>query len=292
MAKSFKTISEQIELLKERGLDIPDENTAYAFLLNNNYYRVSGYSLTLRNHDVFNKTATFQNIIDIYSFDEKLRALLLYAIQRIEVKVKSVYAYYFTQKHGALGYLDSSHFTNKDEYDKIIAKSEQQKVNRKSHEPFLQHFIEELNENIPLWAYIDLFTISDISKFYTISENDIQKAVAAQFGFNHKNATDIMRKYLHCMTILRNLCAHGSRIYNRLFITKPSLNKKELSYLREDDNGNPDNSRAFGYILNIRRLLSEQEFAEFKSELFTLCDKFPFVDMRYYGFSENWQDIL
>ena len=31
-------------------------------------------------------------------------------------------------------------------------------------------------------------------------------------------ASYVMRKYLYCMTILRNLCAHGSRIYNRLLL--------------------------------------------------------------------------
>ena len=70
--KEFKTIDEQLNILKSRGLTIDDEEKASDFLLHNNYYRVSGYSLTLRNHDVFSKTASFQNIIDIYSFDHEL----------------------------------------------------------------------------------------------------------------------------------------------------------------------------------------------------------------------------
>lgn len=49
--KEFKTIDEQIALLQSRGLIISDKEQASEFLLFNNYYRVSGYSLTLRNHD-------------------------------------------------------------------------------------------------------------------------------------------------------------------------------------------------------------------------------------------------
>ena len=60
--KEFKTIDEQLNILKSRGLTIDDEEKASDFLLHNNYYRVSGYSLTLRNHDVFSKTASFQII--------------------------------------------------------------------------------------------------------------------------------------------------------------------------------------------------------------------------------------
>ena len=62
--KDFKTIDEQIEILRSRGLTIKDEAEAKDFLLRNNYYRVSGYSLTLRKNDVFAKSATFQNIED------------------------------------------------------------------------------------------------------------------------------------------------------------------------------------------------------------------------------------
>ena len=50
--KDFKTIDEQIEILRSRGLTIEDEAEAKDFLLRNNYYRVSGYSLTLRKNEV------------------------------------------------------------------------------------------------------------------------------------------------------------------------------------------------------------------------------------------------
>lgn len=67
--KEFKTIDEQIEILKGRGLSIEDEIVARDFLLRNNYYRISGYSLTLRSNDVFHPGTSFRNIQDIYEFD-------------------------------------------------------------------------------------------------------------------------------------------------------------------------------------------------------------------------------
>lgn len=64
--KDFKTIEEQLEILRSRGLTISDESQAKDFLLRNNYYRISGYSLTLRKNNVFSQSAAFQNIVDIY----------------------------------------------------------------------------------------------------------------------------------------------------------------------------------------------------------------------------------
>ena len=56
--KGFKTIEEQLEILRSRGLTISDELEAKKFLHHNNYYRISGYSLTLRKNDVFSETVT------------------------------------------------------------------------------------------------------------------------------------------------------------------------------------------------------------------------------------------
>jgi len=132
-SKEFKTIEEQIIILKRRGLDIPDEKRASEFLLRNNYYRISGYSLTLRSHDAFNKGATFQNIVDIYDFDHALRHILLRYIELIEVAVKSLYSYEFTKCYGATGYLDSAHFSDQVKYREIIEKAEKQKTAVSSH---------------------------------------------------------------------------------------------------------------------------------------------------------------
>ena len=138
--KDFKTIDEQLEILRSRGLIIDDENIAKDFLLYNNYYRISGYSLTLRKNNIFSKSASFQNIIDIYNFDHELRHVIL-------------------------------------QYREIISKANQQKVQRLSHEAYLKHFVNDLQQDIPLWAYADLFTISDISFMYSISEQPIRDAI-------------------------------------------------------------------------------------------------------------------
>lgn len=122
--KEFKSLDEQIAILKSRGLSIPNEPAAKQFLYHNNYYRVSGYSLTLRKHDVFAKNATFQNIVDIYDFDHELRHILLKYIEMIEVAVKSIYSYEFTKVHGATGHLDASNFSDPAKHTGILANAE------------------------------------------------------------------------------------------------------------------------------------------------------------------------
>lgn len=289
--KGFKTLDDQIAILESRGLRIPDKTAAKEFLLRNNYYRVSGYSLTLRDHDVFFDSATFQNIIDIYECDHEMRHILLKYIEIIEVTVKSAYTYEFTKVYGPIGYLDHAYFSNAKKHAEIINKAEQQKITRLPHEAYLKHFVTELKEEVPLWAYVDLLTIADMSFLFSISDIAIKKAVANALGIA-KRGDEVVEAFMHKLTIIRNLCAHGSRLFNRLFEQKPWLNKKELAILRTDKDGKVDNAHLFSFILIMRRLLKAGDFEELKNELISLSVKYPFVKMKYYGFPDNWQNVL
>lgn len=289
--KEFKTIDEQIDLLKNYGLNIHDSEQAHDFLLHNNYYRIKGYSLTLRTNNFFHQDISLQNIIDIYNFDHKLRHILLTYIDMIEVHFKSIYVYEFTKHYGATGHLNYKNFTNNDKHKEIIEKAKKQQNARLEHEAYIKHYIEELKRELPLWAFVDLFTISDISFLYKISKNDVQKAVADRFNILIKGP-ELLTKFMHSITILRNLCAHSVRLYNRLFKQKPSLKKEQFKMLRKDKNGNIDNAHLFSYILIMQRLLKNDDFVSMLEEISLLHKKYSFVNMRYYGFPENWKDLI
>lgn len=289
--KEFKTIEEQLAILESRGLQISDRAAAGDFLHRNNYYRVSGYSLTLRSHDVFYPSASFQNIVDIYEFDHDLRHILLKYIEVIEVSVKSVYSYEFTKVYGATGHYDSANFTDEVTHADIMRKAEIQKDSRLPHEAYLKHFVNELQQDIPLWAFVDLLTISNISFLYKISQPAIKLAVANAMGLT-KRGDEVLERFMHHMTIIRNLCAHGSRLYNRLFEQKPWLSKRERALLITLPDGTQDNAHLYGFILIMRRLLRPEEFSSMKAEIAALSEKYPFVNLRHYGFREDWATVL
>lgn len=139
---------------------------------------------------------------------------------------------------------------------------------------------------------MDLLTIADISFLYSISEESIKKSVAKHFGLKMSSGHEILGRFMHSMTIIRNLCAHGSRLYNRLFEQKPSLNRKELRLLYIKPDGSVDNAHLYGFILIMKRLLVPEDFSTMKQEIEALTEKYPFVRMSYYGFREDWKKTI
>ncbi len=77
--KTPLSIDQQIEKLKERGLEIKNEEVAKKYLSHISYYRLSGYWWSMQedksNHK-FKANSTFENVIRIYNFDADLRLLL------------------------------------------------------------------------------------------------------------------------------------------------------------------------------------------------------------------------
>ena len=194
--------------------------------------------------------------------------------------------------YGSLEYMNSSRFSDPLEYIGIMAKANDQKTKSLQHEAFVQHYVIDLKEDMPIWVYIELFTIGDISKLYRISLPELKTVIANQFGLHMNTGSVILGEYLYAMTTIRNFCAHGNRLFNRLFIRKPSLNSKEKALLLKNDDGTLDNSHLYGFIIMMRRLIDRDSFDNMIAEITALHEKYPFVSMRYYGFRDDWEEKL
>ncbi|WP_290367067.1 Abi family protein [Sporosarcina newyorkensis] len=272
------------------------------FLLNNNYYRVSGYTLTMRHNDTFTENASLDKLIQIYEADKRMRQTILSVIEVIEVRLKSMLAYYHCEKYGPTGYLDINTFNcmdrnrinihTVDNYLYITRKAASQKNAMTDSEPFIKHHKENKKDILPFWVYVEILTLSDISKLYSILDYVTQKKIAFQLGFRHSNGHEILENLLHCVTILRNISAHGGRLYNRLFTRKPRLSRREKSFLLTTEDGHIINDRLFSYILVLKSLSPSNDFQLVREHLILINENYPLIDFFQYGFPENWKEIL
>lgn len=305
MDKEFLELKGQLKLLKERKLSILDDNKFLEFLSRNNYYRVSGYTLTLRENDEFYSNISDEDVYDIYNCDVEMRNIILHASQIVEINIKSYIAYYYAEMIDKNGYgyknienynIEPKTYRNDEEYNKYknknieffnttIQKIDKQIENQSPYELSLQHFIKENNGQFPIWVYVEYMTLTDASILYSLLKDEIKVKISQSFGiFND----DILSKHLHCVSNLRNLCAHNYRLYGRVFKRKPSLSKaqKENLYLKRND-------KLFSYFLVIKQLISNQdEYKIVVERLFSAFEKYKRIDIHQYGFPDNWKEIF
>ena len=104
MPKPFLTYVQQIDKLKnEKNLIIEDENYATEMLKQIGYFKlIGGYKHLFKNKTTkkFKDNTRFEDIVQLYMFDEMLRELNLKYILKAEQQLKSLISYYFCDRYG------------------------------------------------------------------------------------------------------------------------------------------------------------------------------------------------
>src|SRR5687767_11325897 len=109
-SKKALTIDEQIALLSERNLKIEDQERAKRYLESVSYYRLSGYMFHLQDkQNAFKQDTTFGDIINLYTFDKKLRCIFLEYLERIEVRFRTRVLNTYSVIYGFYWFVNSAH---------------------------------------------------------------------------------------------------------------------------------------------------------------------------------------
>lgn len=224
--KKPTTYNEQVEYLRDKGIVVRDETACKAFLNKVNYYRISGYFLPVFNRREDKSEITFDDIQMIYDFDCELRHLTLIIIERIEIYLRSQLSYYHAHKYGATGYLKKDNYNDKHLHLDFIKRIHSIILERRNS-PVVQHHIEKYDNQFPIWVIIDFFSLGMLSYFYRGMKNNDKALIAKEmYGINYQT----MQNWLHCLTNLRNCCAHYARLYYYKFPALPKV-PKEIKYI-------------------------------------------------------------
>lgn len=214
-AKPAKTFEEQVQLLQSRGMIIDDEQEAKFYLQHLNYYRLGAYWLDFElDHAThkFKPNTNFKDVLRLYIFDRELRLLILDSIERIEVSVRSQWAYYLAHQHSPHAHLDPTLFDPK--YWQTNLNDLTKEVNR-SKETFIQHLQRNYNDLLPpVWAVCEVMSLGLLSRWYdSLKPVQTRRLISRVYGINE----DVLESWLRHLSVVRNLCAHHSRLWNRKF---------------------------------------------------------------------------
>lgn len=217
-----KSYADQVALLASRGMTIRDKKRAEFYLQHLNYYRLAAYWLPFEaNHSThdFVPNTNFETVLKLYVFDRELRLLILDAIERLEVSVRAQWAYQMAHKYGVHSHLDVNLANNakhwNDNYGKLLSEI------KRSSETFIKHLKSKYNEALPpIWACSEIMSFGLLSRWYdNLKPMPTRTAIASVYGLDE----NILRSWLQHLAVVRNTCAHHSRLWNREFAITPKI---------------------------------------------------------------------
>lgn len=234
--KPYLPTAALIKKLTDRGMTV-DPPHAEQWLNAVGYYRLSGYWYSYRKLsaagppprlDTFDADTDFGHVAALYEFDRELRGLMLDGLEHVEVALRSS----LNEELGALGplaYADPSHFRPGFDHAAWV-KTAQRRIGRAiKSEGAVKHYSTHYGAQFPLWVLADQLDFADSSRLFEGLPARRQWSIAERLGIEidrtrlssnqlrKVNKVHPLVRWFEQLTIVRNTCAHHSRLWNRSF---------------------------------------------------------------------------
>jgi len=306
--KPHRTFPEQLEILKSRGLHVPDADVALHHLRTVGYYTLGGYLYSMRELarvggrqvrlDRFLSDASFDHLVELYDFDCRLRRLCLEALEAIEraIKVKVAYNVGEVDAHAHhTGSLIAADARTKSgggpSRHESWLQDHTRKVTTRSHDA-ISGFVQKYGLKLPIWVATDAMDFGDISRLFSLLDSSSQSRIAK--GFELLSGPQ-MGSWTRAMCGVRNIAAHHERLWNRRLVDFPMKPKgKEKKFFGELDNQPQDAwSRPYAALLVIACFMNQikhsHDWAQRMGQLLDTLPVGPGVNYKALGAPNDWK---
>jgi len=286
--KDSLTFEEQADLIISRGLIVDDKERLVSILHSVNYYRLSAYWYPFKqDNESLQPNITLEKIWKRYTFDRQLRLLVMDAIERVEIAVRTLMVNAFVLEHGAFGYLYKENFSNKFRNHSDLVVQIYRNTDR-SNEEFVKHYQNKYNEEVhlPLWMAAELMTFGNMFTMFKNIDRNMRIELAQHYNLSAK----VLESWLKTLNYIRNLCAHHARLWNRELAIKPILPDKK----NHEEWYNPvkiPNHRIFSVLTLLKYMLSYvAPHSKWQLRLEALLENYNDIPLIPMGFPENWKE--
>lgn len=271
--------------LIEQRLEVADPKLAEKYITFIGHYRLKGYWFQFIDPVTkeFRGGTTFEMIQDRYEFDREIRALILEAVERLEVAIRSSLCNFLCLKYTPHWYLDTSLFKpgRKFGVGQMLSKIEGE-VARSKDKRFIKAYYDNYDDPYlpPSWAMSECVTLGIWSKTYQmLRDASDKKSISAKFGVTQ---VEVFESWLHTVTVLRNMAAHHDRFLGQKLAVSPT-NFKAKSIIFSD------NKSVYAALTVIHVLLDAIGFNKtFRQRLVDLQAQYGMGLMQELGFPNNW----
>ena len=214
MARKARSVKEQIELLKKRGMIFDDEDKAEQILEDVGYYRLGFYwyyfQKDLKKH-LFQENTHFSTVIDLYYIDVDLRFLLIKVLSRIEINLRThiIYTVSNHYKNNPFWFADKRIMKNQfvDTLDDFYTDI------KKKNKVISEHHRKYPNDKYaPAWKTLEFMTLGSLyTLFISLKEKDVKEEIASKYKIK---SVKIFDNYFKVIFNIRNICSHTRVLYD------------------------------------------------------------------------------
>ena len=285
--KPYKSAKDLVQLLQTRGLIINNLNRAENYIRHIGYYRLSAYMYPHledpKERHIYKNNKTFQNILDLYKFDKKLRLLIFNEIEKIEIAVRSSIVNHACEIFNDPYWITvNKYFMSPSQFQKTLTLIDKELEHSK--EDFILHFKTKYsNQYPPAWMLAEILPLGVLTRIYSnIRDVSVKKVIASDFALQVKP----FESWISIITLTRNACCHHSRVWNKQNTMQP-MEPKHIT--RPWIKLPTDKLRIYFDICMIKWFLDcISPNNTLKNKICNLLAEYPCIDISAMGFPTDW----
>lgn len=186
--------------------------------------------------------------------------------------------------------------------------------------PVEYHHVLNYGSKFPAWVLIEFLSFGDLSKVYRYLKESIQEEIGkcfniygSQLNYQHQQASKsynshgkqkqnefFLSSWFHCLSTVRNICAHHGYLFRRKLDIAPSTKNDYFTIYRRYSAGKKKmDGDVFNAVVCIYSILTEDERKAFTKDFEDFISRFQRrkttsykIKLSDYGIPNNWKQIF
>ena len=160
----------------------------------------------------------------------------------------------------------------------------------KSKDVFVKHHYDTYGNTgrMPTWKALEVISFGKLSRLLSqlISNDDAYKNIISDFGLR---TPMLLKSTIHNLTVVRNICGHHGRLWNRELQIRPEILKTPISgyWLKTLPLEEDKIYIVLSTLIYINNCLGIKY--NLAKQITDLLDQNPFIDVNAMGFTPNWR---
>lgn len=312
--RPFLSFTDQVELLKNRGLSVTDDWRAERHLQRIGYYRLKDYWYSFRETETvidaqggasvrlletFRPGTRFEDAVALYVFDKRLRLLMIDVIERIEVALRVSIAHTLGRRdlwaHRDHRFLDPKRAiatrpggTRHSEWLDRADIAE-----RRSRSEWVRAYRASYSSPLPVVMAVENWDFGTLSHLMEMLHPGDRVTISRQYGIPKP---EMLPSWMRAISGVRNICAHHGRLWNHPLVDQPMVpSKADMPELSHIGTYTATQTRVYGVAATCAHLLGViQPASQWRVRMRTLWNEFPQIggiNPLQAGFMPSWRNL-
>lgn len=278
--KDFLSIDDLIENIKNKGLLIKDEDKLKDVFKHNNYYFITGYKEPFKDSaSNYKKNVYFEDILELYHFDKKLKLIFAEILFEIEQNVKTTFLNNFCARYGYkdIDLIDPNNYDVTNPYLTDVIKKLNDQIHWYGKTNQAVSYYKKEYGFVPIWVLVKVLSFGMIRDLIMNQKSNDKDHICKSLVIDKTLKVTEIQNLLELLITYRNICCHDDKllgfIHSKVNIRTTSYHS-HFNLLKNSNTYIQGKKDLFAALIAIKYFADKETYNNFIDNISSLVEEY------------------